>query len=332
MAKGSSDKAESKTHSTTKKRQDEAEWDVLALLQSLPPYVAYPIADSIASAGTTQIKPQDVVFHYTSAESFEKILRAGKIWLTNAACVNDHHELSYPVRIARDVLGEIAVGEDEPTKSLLHELAEGLDAHSGLFGEYYIGSFSLEGNLLSQWRAYCPDGGYSLGLDPEKLARILSRRKDELLFGPVIYDKSEQRSIIKNFIVERLHYGQKLRAQFPDVDEVRYQKAIIDSISIGVGSTFQFIKMPAFREEREWRIVHAGPGRSALKFRVRNGILTPYVEVDLTQRRKLPLETVFISPLVDADLARYSAVALLEHLGYPEANKLLKPPGYKLRF
>lgn len=115
---------------------------------------------SIASYFGVGEPPVYPIFHYASADTFVNILRRREIWATNAAYLNDANELSYPVTLAQQVLDDLAQEEsDADLKSFVHDVAQDVGTHQ-VYKAWYVASFSSDGNLLSQWRAYCPRGGF----------------------------------------------------------------------------------------------------------------------------------------------------------------------------
>jgi hypothetical protein len=71
---------------------------------------------------------------------------------------------------------------------------------------------------------------------------------------------------------------------------------------------------------------------SKMKFRIKNGVLVPYVEVDLADASgRLPLESIWIGPIGDQGLAEHVATLLLRSKGYEKAHLLMHTSGYRLR-
>ena len=135
-------------------------------------------------ASRESLSASDDVFHYTSADAFKEILSRGQIWLTNTAYLNDRNELRYPVELCQQIvqdkrdsyrltLASLAQG-GPPERSLLDRIHKEITLHE-MFKPWYTASFSLEPNRLSQWRAYCGNGGYAIGFNTDKLAANFER-------------------------------------------------------------------------------------------------------------------------------------------------------------
>lgn len=96
-----------------------------------------------------------LLYHYTSFEKFLSMLQSRKLRASDARYLNDTSEVDYGFEKAK----------------------ERIESHSpGLMAEEnsraFLCCFSREGNLLSQWRAYCPAGGVSIGFSRDALMKI----------------------------------------------------------------------------------------------------------------------------------------------------------------
>src|ERR1022692_2344794 len=146
------------------------------------PYNKIPFWNPVSTGRTL---PSGPVYHYTSSVGFHGIISTAELWFTHVAYLNDPGELHYPIKVANEVLRELMTGKDRPYLERAWAAFPNSRFHDGL----YVGSFSMAGNLLSQWRAYCPDGGYSLCFDPAGLVE----NPVILTCGDVCYDEAEQK-------------------------------------------------------------------------------------------------------------------------------------------
>lgn len=93
------------------------------------------------------------IYHYTDADAFRNILESRTLWLTHTDFLNDKTEGE---ELGRMLSNRLA---DNPIALALLKIVD--DSF-----ETYSLSFSLERDLLSQWRGYCPkEGGYNIGFD-----------------------------------------------------------------------------------------------------------------------------------------------------------------------
>jgi hypothetical protein len=119
------------------------------------------------------------------------------------AYFNDPDELVYPLAIAREVLVRLTRQSTWlRTQKLLKGAASTLESFAAA-KQWYVACFSTKGDLLSQWRAYCPNGGYSLGFDGSTLQSLLVAPKRSIyppMLGPVDYDPASQLARVRKTI------------------------------------------------------------------------------------------------------------------------------------
>jgi len=276
--------------------------------------------------------PPGPIYHYTSAEVFAKIIQNREIWATNASYLNDVGELSYPVRLAKAVINDVAKAEgDERIREFISGIARDVEEHA-IYKAWYVTSFSTRANLLSQWRAYCPRGGYSIGFDGGAFAQIL--KESHLLFGPVNYRPASQETAIRKVIADRLNVVREIRSPDPNILDAQFSRESQLQLALSLGEALIFFKSEAFREEREWRVALLDiTGEAAKHFRDRNGVLTPYIVIPIGGNDgRLPLNNVCVSPLGDSQLAAHAAELCLAGAHYPNPGAIVQAPKYSLRF
>jgi hypothetical protein len=170
-----------------------------------------------------------------------------------------------------------------------------------------ISSYSLNGDLLSQWRAYADDGrSFTIGFLPKEFEMPAKPLR-------VLYDRAAQRKELTNniahaFEVEKNQFGFKYNADF-------FQHWF------NFGLDLCAYKHPSFSEEMEIRRVHItnaalsegekrliplgaidghGVRRSdpvPVNFRTRNGVQVPYVSLDITDGGKnSPIKEILLGP------------------------------------
>ncbi len=143
----------------------------------------YPFLDTL---------PEKIpLFHYTGVDGLLGMLRDKKLWMTNIHYQNDSQEYYHGFKILRDIISETY--PDLLTNEQLDVLCD-----AKMSGNFTF-SLSEEPDSLSQWRGYCPNGGYSISFDAEYFNKII--KQNHLLLGKCMYDREEQRDfIIKNVI------------------------------------------------------------------------------------------------------------------------------------
>lgn len=177
---------------------------------------------------------------------------------------------------------------------------------------------SEEGDLLSQWRAYAENGGgVSIGFDHaylENLSEIKRDRQDQFhaSLTQVEYDEGRQKARLDvrlEQILKLVDQGALNRPTLlsPDGPGDREKR---EHLFRELTSHFMFylfdifaIKNPAFREEREWRILfylfnYADSSEvfKHISYRTRSDRIIPYVAVDLETLSTPSIVEVVIGP------------------------------------
>jgi Protein of unknown function (DUF2971) len=247
----------------------------------------------------------DGFYHYTSSRGLKGILKSRRMRATHVRFLNDESEWEYAYRILREVLDAYTSTSDLVTElidSLRQHISEGIHKLN-----LWVVCFCAEGNLLSMWRNYSGEGGYSLDFDPEMY--IMNPGSGDVAYVRVrlLYDEDEQKALL----TELLDIGQQLASGHllgkPQVQRQEGIDQIAATLSGWLGVRMLAIKHPAFREEREWRYVILGTrDRSDLPFTVQyrpsDWFMIPYIEVEFRGRPgrnyddDLPLRSVWHGP------------------------------------
>ncbi len=134
---------------------------------------------------------------------------------------------------------------------------------------------SENGDILSQWRGYAADGmGFSIGFSAEYLNRLSedSRQDDGWGFSlqRVEYDIKKQKQLVRptyDAIREQIEKGAfrfgratllDTRSEDEIAEDERQRKKAYHNLGFRLLSLFPELyrtKNPAFREEREWRLI-----------------------------------------------------------------------------
>lgn len=138
-------------------------------------------------------KEPEIVFHYTTSEGFLGITDSKCIWATNIHYLNDYKEFNHSFELFKNELYQRKA--KQPEKSNIFDfLANSFTNIRDL--KIFVCSFTEEGDLLSQWRGYCPNGGgITLGFDFQLIKK--SANSQGYLMGPILYEDSEKRAIVK---------------------------------------------------------------------------------------------------------------------------------------
>lgn len=323
-------------------------------IMSLPPEIQKVLSDLEQSVLAPWVELHSEIpltlYHYTSAEGLVGILSSQSIWLTDLRYVNDMSELQYARKLVESRLVEIQKGAlSDVQKEFVERFTRaGADPY-GFGHSVFSASFCEKGNLLSQWRAYRGvGGGYALGFDFLHLLPTLDR---PCVLRKVIYEPADQAAQVDGIINTFL--------QVIDAESRRQLGAdFISGVLPHICQLFRAIlgeylfafKHPEFREEQEWRLVHAAsnnptmdrkPASDTPKFRCYAGNIVPYVHASFSKGieasrndvfgRAFPIVETIIGPTVSSELNSDSIKMLLLSMN-PDFEPNIRSSGIPLRW
>jgi len=205
------------------------------------------------------------LYHYCSAETFQKIIRGQSIRLSSLLLSNDSSEGSLLSKFLSELISDKAINGS------IRDLMEIIRKYKGGRG------FCLtpENDLLSQWCRYADDGqGLSIGFSYEYLESLENTKLKQ-----VEYDHNEQKrivgelfSVLKNEVNMIEHDGQTYRALGLDNWNPNHQehedpygrKSKKDYVQLVLKTNIHSalmksdifrLKHNGFREESEWRLL-----------------------------------------------------------------------------
>jgi hypothetical protein len=249
-------------------------------------------------------EPRDgeIVYHYCGPEAFLQIIKSRTIWASADHTLNDHSEGVWGYHVFGRALNEL---RDE----LGPEFCARVSAIVDLGRKHplaMIASFSLDGDVKSQWTSYADDGhGVAVGFAADQL-RVPAKPLR------VIYDEEAQVAELKGNL-RHTHAHERSRAfAFGDEFDTHWFHAGLDLCAY---------KNAGFSEEKEIRWVHMaaivpGKGNSLIRplgargpngerlskpvpvqFRTSNGRIVPYVAIDFTDHgKRSPVAHVVLGP------------------------------------
>jgi hypothetical protein len=227
------------------------------------------------------------LYHYTTAGGLAGILTTASIYGTHMAYLNDAEEMMYGLQVSRDIfdsdtnlvsLSSIDIqGNTEVVRRVMSRLQRETATRLEDKRRYpFVSCFSAEGDQLSQWRGYAEDGGYAIQFDAKLLRRSICRdlKTGESRPDPMLM--TEERYLLHqvSYGIEgsKKHVRDIVNGLVPPI--IRQQNEPEDSPHDHVSMGFEYglnklqevmplIKNPAFKEEREFRILSYFP--SALR-------------------------------------------------------------------
>jgi hypothetical protein len=253
-------------------------------------------------------KPSGEIYHYTDATGLIGMVENRSVWATSHLHLNDTMEHEFACKVLEEELRESNLSPKQQGifRLILESFRE----------PFYIASFSEDGNLLSQWRAYGGRGvGYSIGFAPNNplfhsagaeafnLVKCRYHLVEQKRLASALVSTFEQEYWQSAISVET-ETGEAFRAFFH-----RYQWHFVLALFISA------CKHSSFSEEKEWRLVSQYPDRllSRNKIRYRPGRfgVVPYFPIPLHQNNLKPrLDSITIGPAFNEEVSR-SALNLL---------------------
>lgn len=235
------------------------------------------------------------LFHYTDVNAVKSILENEIFWLTDVRFLNDTDELRNGISTIVNYINHRVKNFPAPHElfdNAAEYIFDGLTGTAGYGVErrpVYACSFSLDGDLLSQWRAY---GSYAIEFASDAMPQNIS---------VCIYDEDEKLTLASSAALLSL---ETICSDMADND-MFLDKPGRDTFSglMGLAATF---KHESFSEEKEVRIVLGhdidpeiddGP---AVKFRSRGDLLIPYVETSVPFES---IRAIHIGPMKHQELA-----------------------------
>jgi hypothetical protein len=253
---------------------------VLAMIKS---------AQNLLSLNATPRKSQ-ILYHYCNPIVFWSIVEKGHIWLSDIFTMRDWKELKWGRDIFTQVVRENHGLFDDDFRYFATFSVFGVDNHVRPF----VASFSANGDLLSQWRAYGDDGrGFSLGVRAHHIYSSWGVRLKK-----VEYREVRQKALVLQSLVELQDLWRKRPQNLPSV--VSVWQDVLNEFAIDLCS----FKHPSFFEEKEFRIVRVllysngeysdvgghtdvgGSGRVPTKTRFRGSEEISYIELPRDENRQ----------------------------------------------
>ncbi len=276
---------------------------------------------------------QKPLYHYTSQTGLLGIISKKSIWATAINYLNDTLEFEYSMNLIREELkwlsdqirnGELGKVEEEGKYfKMIHDLFEYSISQQFIKDHFYIFvvSFSENGDLLSQWRAYCPENsGFNIGFDIKLIQDIVN--KQGFFVSRCLYDLEEQKAATKHLFTQwGLLYIENM-GSFSALAKDNNIDALTDAV-LEVASELidaivhlcPLLKHPSFVEEKEWRLVShpISVEHPQVKFREGSTMLVPYFDLHLAEEAgPLSIKSITIGPTSVSGMSYESLKAFLK--------------------
>ncbi len=285
-----------------------------------------------------------ILYHYCSNEAFMSIVKSRSIWLSSLSLSNDSMEGKWLRNIFSSICTDEKLNEHLKKQvmeqfSILENLIDGLGF---CLSEY--------GDMLSQWRGYASDGaGVCVGFPKkyfEKLAEADADQQDQLpRIIEVEYDLEEQKKITAptygevkklidegafNFVGRRMLLDSRTDEEIAKAD--KKQKEAFYKLAARVLVHFPDLyrlKNPAFREEKEWRLISYLVKNTDDQFEIRPSFdrIIPYRKFDVPESENGPISQVILGPKNITPV--YLVEAMLKQRGYTHATVRQSTSSYR---
>lgn len=271
------------------------------------------------------------LMHYTTLAGLAGIVTSGSLWATHASFLNDVEEMTHffdarlPLIVRPEVrkrYEEIARQQsiaidmtteremDNTFANHVEKTVSSIRDKTLSFNQPYIFSMSAshnkrisENGLLSQWRGYGVDGGYSIIFDTSALEKMLKVEADSyhyqhLQFGDVYYygnndsnqpssqDISEFEETVRSNVASLIRTGEV-------ADNLRFYQAIT-SLSC-------LYKHWGFYEEHEVRVIAVVAEPTVAKLAAANGETKPQKKVRTFLRGGMPVPFIDLFAVINPD-------------------------------
>lgn len=283
--------------------------------------------EDVSQPADTDDQRPPSLFHYTDAGGLLGILRDSKLWASDLRFLNDAQEAIYALELFKSALGDLrnpALEESHPSHQYSEEFGRTFEGYKrGVADELgspkfpvYVTCFCESGDLLSQWRAYGTDHGYTIEFNAEAIEsaaeEIPGYHPDRMLMA--------------------VRYGREAAVQ---VLSTALQNVLSDTnlghvgvhahyMALRLTAMLAAVKHPGFSEEREWRTVipfesyeayarMESPERNLTRFRSSSIAIVPYIEIPFPREAVVRIR---VGPGRHADIRQQGVQRLLDSRGY----------------
>lgn len=272
--------------------------------------------------GRFAVLPSGPLYHYTTGETFIRIIESGEFWSTQLSCLNDTREFIFAIdELLKRTRLKISENSDPVVNHLLRAVEKGLQDPGTERVGLFVSCFTDRPDDLSQWRAYGGgEGGYALAFDALTLAREGLRQGAFLIRCE--YKPDNQAVILDDILKWTIEFFKDgiTNKRAPTIEE--WIADFLPVWSDQVIAFAAFLKHKSFEPESEWRFVYflQDEALSRMKFLQKNSMMTRHAPLHLLSgpdgRPRLPLCGVTVGPCRHKEVSKISVGDLLKRSGY----------------
>jgi hypothetical protein len=262
-----------------------------------------------------------LLYHYTSWEAAEQIVRSQRFWATAHHCTNDREELVYADVTILEAARAAELRSSGLSRRLIRLFSKTYSAtRIGASHRTYLVCFSKHRDDPNQWRVYGRDGaGVCLGL---RLFRIPEPLVPNIATGflPVSYGNVELRQRLD----EWLDQFARMMARVDPPDREETWRNALDALNVMAAAWALSTKAPQWEDERQVRMIFlVRDGRTvAPNTRIRpDGREHRYIAVPVTRLPRMPVEEFIVGANQDAAAGTARALRLLNDLKYRNPDR-----------
>lgn len=274
----------------------------------------------------------NVLYHYTDTNAFIEILKNKKFHVSDVRFMNDYMEIKYLYeklipKVCEELKGKVpGFGFCEYTDfknqcETFTKIQNGVIVdmikrkHHGYGLDTFSISLSSNKDSYALWSNYSNQEGYNIGININKFIDMFEKNESKVSakLEKVIYDYNDQKQLIEEDLRDYI------RVYLACENKSKDKFAIFQSLYNRFEKYAICFKSESFKQEEEYRIVFSIKlGEDITKFKPRNGIVTPYIEIPTTTTNidKIPIESVTIGPKINIDVADSGVLHFLNWLGY----------------
>lgn len=269
-----------------------------------------------------------VLYHYTSSKCFTEIVESGCLFAVSIRHIKNDISFAYTITMVKKELQKqlkhqkLLLKKEDPKDTvrkkirLLSELIKRVASMEQF--HIFIFSLSQDGDAISSWKDYCPEGiGFSIGFDTEHLQN-LAKRQGFALVG-CCHNKTEQENIVKDMIADSV---EKIKTDGKNTSEwLLTLNNTADEFATKTIQLAAVYKHPHCSEKSEWRLFAMPtpilPTNSSMQFMDKKSMPAPYLKFMLSDEKEIAplIPSVIIGPTPDKNLSRNSLELFLSAHG-----------------
>lgn len=274
------------------------------------------------------------IYHFTCIDSMKSIIESKELWATHYSMLNDVDETHYYLGLINNEIDKREYKNEY--KNLMKKFIQKTLEHYGC--DYYVISFTENEDSIGLWSTYSKGEGCCLELNTKNLLKCLKSKygleikdyikgekyniapSDHIIIenNESNFNESEKRTIFAEIICGKMQYDEKsiiddINKSITSWDNLIKECTTEDNFFLPdfyieeVLERRIFIKRRGFSAEQEYRIIlkilDNYWGRNYVHFRVKDGMIIPYVRVNIHNISDI-IKKIIIHPKVNYENAR----------------------------